>query len=192
MDNYLIEFIKGLDEARLFFEDAEYAPDLGVGFEYLSASLVWNDEMVPFSDYQQKEETFEQELFEKAYTTLKFLASHRGYLIKQETDSPYQELWDQAQIEFPDWPGFRRERQSKEQLELLLEWEAQLLRELDEIGDIFSDLKIEKSQQVELACGLLVLTLLVLLTDLYVNLKASFPNLLTLRCNLQFLVFEDF
>jgi hypothetical protein len=128
MGNFLFD-----QESLDFLSGAIYNPNAERGYEAMSDSFFWSDELV-------------WEALAKFGTARPFreFMGYRGSVIRGAPDFDLQPLWEQVSKACPDWPGLRLERNS-----------VSLAEELRRAGRRFrlEALRVDREMRREVARG---------------------------------------
>lgn len=81
----------------------QYRVDAAVGYDLLSDSLLWSDEMPELGDHRPRD-----------FWCLRPVLRYRTTLILGDPDTDFEEYWSAAQIHFPRWAGFQLSRCTKD------------------------------------------------------------------------------
>jgi hypothetical protein len=99
-------------------------PTATVFYELMSDALVWSDEIPDLASGDVS-----------VFHCLRFVFRFRTTLIMGKPDERFRNLWDEAKILFPNWPGFELGRQSVEHLPVYERFCEQAKADIRELFD---------------------------------------------------------
>lgn len=97
-------------------------PHARVRHEWMSGGLVWSDELPPWESLEPCE-----------CHCLRPIWRYRSSLIMGSPEEQYRPVWEQAQLLFPQWPGFLPHRQQPIWRDFFIEQEAKVCRDWEAI-----------------------------------------------------------
>jgi hypothetical protein len=97
-----------------FIKNLHFDPEAKISYELLSGGLTWSDELADL----KKVELGHQDNF-----VMHALWAYRTSLIKEKPRYELKEIWEQVKKNYPNWPGFQKERISPKLLAPLEKFE---------------------------------------------------------------------